>query len=671
MYGMNKFLCSFCLFPIQIAAQNFSGITVNGNLKDLSFISELNKQVTALFNISNTTNDTVYIKNIELPLYVSSPFRIKQILPKTSVDVLLEYAVEGLPGRFFKTALINTQIKNTFITIPLSIKGYVIEKELLYGNKELYSNITGVNVKPITDTLFSLSDMRFLNKKKFSEFINNITYEIDYVGIAIIRIELKLQTPYNKNETDKLITILKNNFIQELEKRKYSPEQIYFAVSEKPEESIQNTAIKAYIKLSSEYYSNEQLNTCGFLYDTLHQTIAADNYIDKYIYGYLSRNDVNIPITKHPDYKTFINKVLHAVLADGTAIIQMRYYGKNNLQLEKKNKLIQKKILKTLADKGINTKKIEFTIPYFEYTNSDKDEIMLVHFSPLSKEKQNNPFEFNIITPESKEKIIYNDLPIYKYNYTDDKKIFDDENGEFKSWLLPVINAIKENKKVKFIIEASAGNAPINEKKDNKYIARKRSEEIKKSLLFNLNQQGINKDKYTFTEPVILTQGPIYSAYLYKLSFYSQYQYVKVIPVYDTLISHEQSKNIYPYMINFNNNNFEIPLTSTVFQNFIERLVIAINQKGYVGVILESSSSRVPTSNYKDNLFLSFSRAEKTISLLREELIKKGINPDRLIINEQRILVQGPEYSNDYNKNSFIYEQYQYIKIIPEDLFKR
>jgi hypothetical protein len=669
---MKYLLYFFCLFIYNyIFSQNFSGITVNGNLRDLSFIPEPDKEITTVYTLSNTTRDTVFIKNIELPVYVTTSTQNKYILPQQSIEIPITYKIDGLPGRFFKTVIINIQINNQHISIPLSLKGYVIEKELWNGKIETYKNLIGVNVIPFTDTLFSFTDLRFMNKHKFINFINDITYEIDYTGISIIRIELKLHSFKPRTEIDKLLTLLKNNIIQELEKRKYSKQQIFFATSETLDKTIENTAIKAYINLRSENYSNEKLTKSGFIYDTLMYKTEEINYQDENIYGYLSIIDVNTALNKHPEYYTFTDRLIKAVLADGTAIVQMRYFGNTNKEIEKHYKSIQKQIIKTLANEGINTAKIEFTIPYFEQTDSEKAAIMLVHYSPLSKISQANTLQLNYTPKQDNEAKLYNDLPVYKFNYTDDKKKFEDENGEFKSWLIPIINALKENKKIRFIIEASASNAPNQEKKDNKYIARKRAEEIKKSLLFNLNQQQINQDRYTFTEPLILTQGPTYSAYLYKLSFYSQYQYIKVIPVYDTLYTEDDNKNIYPYMVNFNYNNFEIPVNSTVFQNFTERLINEINRKGYASIIIESSSSRVPTASYKDNMNLSFNRAEKTIFQLRQELINKGINPDRLIISEQRILVQGPEYSNDYHKNSFIYEQYQYIKIIPDDLFKR
>ncbi|MEZ4937296.1 MAG: hypothetical protein R2799_06850 [Crocinitomicaceae bacterium] len=85
--------------------------------------------------------------------------------------------------------------------------------------------------------------------------------------------------------------------------------------------------------------------------------------------------------------------------------------------------------------------------------------------------------------------------------------------------------------------------------------------------------------------------------------------------------------------------------------------------------LLVLSSTRTKLENYSNDV-ISYKRAEETRDILKNYLKRAGIDPNRLILIEERCLVQGPEYEFDYFENKEKYKQFQYIKIIPYRLLK-
>ena len=108
--------------------------------------------------------------------------------------------------------------------------------------------------------------------------------------------------------------------------------------------------------------------------------------------------------------------------------------------------------------------------------------------------------------------------------------------------------------------------------------------------------------------------------------------------------------------------------TETVNTFSLCQQTATIDKNGFIKIIIESSSSKIPLKNYFSNETLSFFRAENARKKLYEEIRKRGYDPRRIIIMEQRSLVQGPDYYPGDDVNSVVFEKYQYIKIIPAGL---
>lgn len=112
-------------------------------------------------------------------------------------------------------------------------------------------------------------------------------------------------------------------------------------------------------------------------------------------------------------------------------------------------------------------------------------------------------------------------------------------------------------------------------------------------------------------------------------------------------------------------NGKNIEERNTGFAEFATSVASLMRKKnGSVEVIIESSASKVPTKKYKDNSQLATERAKSAKDQLMAAIKAEGLDVNNLKFNEPAILVQGPDYKKDYEKNKAEYEKYQYVKFV-------
>ncbi len=116
------------------------------------------------------------------------------------------------------------------------------------------------------------------------------------------------------------------------------------------------------------------------------------------------------------------------------------------------------------------------------------------------------------------------------------------------------------------------------------------------------------------------------------------------------------------FMQNFTYNQNKIDVTNAYFVKLIEAIAIKIKNGEYVLIEIEASASKVPTRTFENNHLLAKKRGENAINLLKSELQKKGVDLSKVIFDTPKTLVQGPDYSGDYQYQEK-YEKYQYIII--------
>jgi hypothetical protein len=100
------------------------------------------------------------------------------------------------------------------------------------------------------------------------------------------------------------------------------------------------------------------------------------------------------------------------------------------------------------------------------------------------------------------------------------------------------------------------------------------------------------------------------------------------------------------------------------FQDFISLCQKVVDQKGFITISIEGSSSNVPSIGARTNEMLSNERSENAKNALKNALEKKGyLEIVDFKFAETVNRVQGKKYENDAIINRAEYEKYQYIKV--------
>lgn len=113
----------------------------------------------------------------------------------------------------------------------------------------------------------------------------------------------------------------------------------------------------------------------------------------------------------------------------------------------------------------------------------------------------------------------------------------------------------------------------------------------------------------------------------------------------------------------FDYNKVEIRADASDYKNFLLQVEKVVQEKGKATLMIESSSSKVPSSS-SDNKALSLKRAENAKNAIVKSMSEKSIGADKLNFADMSTLVRGPEYQNDAKENRATYKSYQYVKVI-------
>ncbi|MEN7546376.1 PKD domain-containing protein [Rapidithrix thailandica] len=101
------------------------------------------------------------------------------------------------------------------------------------------------------------------------------------------------------------------------------------------------------------------------------------------------------------------------------------------------------------------------------------------------------------------------------------------------------------------------------------------------------------------------------------------------------------------------------------FNQFVNEVEEKIKIEGEVRLLIEASASKVPVADgSKTNYQLAAERARESKKRLIEMLKERSVDIEKIVFEEDRVLVQGPEYNNDFEENREAYEKYQYVKVV-------
>jgi len=147
-------------------------------------------------------------------------------------------------------------------------------------------------------------------------------------------------------------------------------------------------------------------------------------------------------------------------------------------------------------------------------------------------------------------------------------------------------------------------------------------------------------DKLSATKQVKVI-GPAMNPRNYVAFFYTQFQYLKIIPVYK--VKTKEVRGATGFVHYYKESEEALDPRQKKFYSFVDQLVYLIQNEGAVKIRLEGSSSKTGQSPLATKEKLAYTRIEDLKDNLERELYKRGINPQRLNVVEEQASVQGPD----------------------------
>jgi hypothetical protein len=505
--------------------------------------------------------------------------------------------------------------------------------------------------------------------------------------------------------SQEIYPIVHKHIISELERRKYASWSVGFVDQPCKAGKFSNDFIDGELKVSSQGYNNDTIKESGFYFsgkelDVSKFSMQYRDSIDhekKIITGFSFTNIKSLDPDKNSEYNNYLNLLNRRILLDKKAFTGLSVEVKCRRQDQEKIKLKILSSIKSLYAK-INSDADAFGA-VIEWINYSVPEINFIHdstmksgkfiqrqwrlnlFHPEKSAKDENAFaEFTAMNPTGQKKLKdfltqtgfkapYQNLPVLEL-FHDGIFVLDTTTPLFKSWMSILKEESLSGNKMELLIESSIGRSPLMKSGESEYQSRKNANKLEIELKKLISMNGMIDSLIEIKTVSYIVQGSTYAGKEFDLTFNQDYNFLKIIPKY-TKPEKEIKVALIPYQISFNNNSFDLPVNTAIFQNFISRLVLVLENEGVINIIIESSSSKIPSTIYKNNELLSFFRAEQTAKKVKDEIRKRGYDPSRVIVSELRTLVQGPDFHSEHDRKKHPYERYQYVKIIPAELIRK
>ncbi|MDA7803301.1 DUF1573 domain-containing protein [Crocinitomix sp.] len=622
---------------------------MNSPLQDLGDIFENSGKVNAKFILENPYRvDTIRILNIETSCGCTAVLtKDTLILPRSSIELEVSYDPSGRLGLFVKSIELSTKTgRDERNMLYLKIMGNVVAEN--YSVQKVDRELISYSVAPIYFYPITAYDTSYLDFNFITNFVNDLTYEIDFYQFTTVGAEVEVRSYSEIQKMENLITYAQKKVNREFTRRGFSVDQVFF------DEPI--------FKLSTDLPGWSSASIC--LYSSNFDAIDADS------------SDIKVTSTETVnrtkmllDYQRFalpeIEEILKEVnfesiegklfLNGGLALrgmILMPWKKGNKLQ-RKTAKELEKAIQKQIKQStGAGKKVVSIKIDSLGIHPADKYHFILWDEADVDQEG-NLKYQFkpDDITPPL--------LPTYKQLYTNGH-VLDTASAAFNHFWTNILLNQKAGRKIEFLIESSLSRQPKDFEMGNLEIASNYGETIANFLTTKfLAETGDTLQ----VKVKSLLHGPNTENYRKQILEIEEFEYVNIIPI----LNNQPNANLKisnPYMVNFDYYFNGIDVGAWGFQRFANYLSQAVMSDGYVELRIESSISKVPVENNMGNVALAYSRLNESVRRLKEEMARKLIDPNRIIILEERALEQGPIY--DGSMPILYYRKYHYIRIIPE-----
>jgi hypothetical protein len=630
----------------------FTQIRIDNPVYDFGNIFETKGKVKITFNLVNPyIADTIQLVNIETSCGCTAILSKDTIIyPQSTINLEVEYDPKGRTGLFEKSikivSLTGQSEKNT---LYLKIKGNVISEHIeTVKNTELIDyKVSPIYFYPITQYDTSYLDYNFI-----TDFVNDLTYEIDYYKFSRVGFTVSIRNKTVLSDLEYLLRFVRHKLIRLLNRGGYNKNNIFYAL---PIFQIANDYPKwafAELKVFSVSFNDDTvekslIRTTKNLKekkDTIDYTVNVKSTEPLIVDSVLSQ--VNF------------NKLNQYLLKNDVLVLNVNLKVPESAsakQAQNFKKKVNKQIYTSLK-KSIGVKKKNLVLNYQE---------PLMHASTryyfqmwLDEDvKKTNVVDYKV----KKDKIIQPLLPTYKQQLLSEEGQIDTNSIQFQHFWSALLMYHQMNPNFKVIVEASTSRLKRKIETDQLYFARQKSAKAKK-LLEKMFFVQTNDTLNIEIRNVLL--GPEYNKKEFKTEDYLQYEYIKLVPVFNQK-RELPIKTLYPipYIVNYDYFFNGVDTTSIIFKKFASYLIYDIQTYGYVEVKTESSTSNIPTDKHKSTQFVAYKHIYESKKRIFKYLKNRLIDPNRFLISEERILVQGIPYNR---KTPVVrYKRYQYVTFVP------
>lgn len=638
------------IWSILISITGFTQFRVQNPSHHFGDIYESAGKVKTTFILTNPFDtDTIQIKSIQSSCGCTVAFvKDSLILPHQQVEVRVEYDPTGRPGMFSKSVeIVSTKGQGVNGYLYLKVSGNTIEPI----NFEMPKNQVTTIPYMVADMYFypiSVYDTSYLDFHFIQDFINDLTYEIDYYQLAKVKVKVGVRSYQQIEPLTYLLRYTKYKLIKGLFKRGYSDYQISFLEPIFYEsKSLPNWA-NAEIKVQSAWGNKDDVGPNEIL---IGQPTKRAN----------QSHLVALKTNLSPTVDTILslidkNRMEYDITTDSVNQWMVNYKVPNRAsesEIDGFKKEFEKGFIKWLK-KEFHFKPTDSTVIWNERERHLGQQFVFT-LDPLVQ--QNQKIYYEVATDD----MIPPLLPTYKQTQSNASLLIDTTDADFKQ-MWEVLKQVNQNQMpTTLIIQSAISRKPSLNNTDFMYEARQKGQLVETLLATKYYQETGDSLSIQLKYSIV---GPAYSLTDFKKSDYINSEFVSLIPVYNQnrqLIKKSLSPK--PYAVNYDYYFVGVDTFSFVFKSFANYLISEIQNHGFVEMTAESSRSHVPVSANESNLKLAYNQLNESKKRLFDYLKKRLVDPQRIIFTEEHVLVKGVSY--DKKTPIPAYRPYQYVTFVP------
>jgi hypothetical protein len=633
----------------------FTQIRVVNATNELGDVFEEHGVIKTKFDLINPyESDTIHIVSIETSCGCTAVLSQDTLIkPQSKIELLISYDPTGRKGLFGKSIKVETITgKSERNTLYLKITGNVISAD---NKVDVKPSLVEYKVAPIYFYPVTEYDTSYLDFSHIINFVNSLTYEVDYFQFAKVGIELKIRDKSKIEALEYLIRFSKYKLLRQIKRSGYGTNRLFFGEpSFVLDDSIPKWSV-AEIKAFSINFNDDSLSE-----SQVSLTNKKNDGYSPYLLDYKSNNPLNIDsIMTRIDFR----KLKQNFMLDSVIELNLSYKIPESASLKTAKQLeqnIKKAILKKFKiEYGIGKKEVKFI---FDQKNLHASTYYHLKLWKEEDIQQDVKVAYQI----KEEELIKPNLPTYKqsmFYFTDSLNISAVDFKHFWSALTTYYNLDKD---VKIILESYSSYYPRSLNTDQLYLSRQKAVRVQKQFIDLFYQKtGDSLD----VEVKNILQGPNYLKKHFSKADYIEFEYIKFVPVYKNERKiYKSPVNPMPYIVNYDYYFKALDTNSFVFKKFAKYVMYEIQNHGYVEIKTESSQSNIPVEKHLPNHVIAYNHLYESKKLLFDYLKNHLVDPNRVVISEERIMVQGIPYSR---KTPVLrYRPFQYITFVPAKYLK-